>query len=96
MRIGRVVCAIVTRIRPRFLATMLATEETTNVANSSCSFNCVVVIGNGHGLHDEWIYSHPSGVGGGVCLDTVNTGPPGHLRGGVNRDLPASGFKLFL
>jgi hypothetical protein len=38
-----------------------------------------VVVGNGDVIHDRWIYTHPSRVGGGVCVDSVKPGPPGHI-----------------
>jgi hypothetical protein len=61
-------------------AKLIATEIKTNVRNNSYSFDRDVVVGTGDVVHDGWIYSHPSRVGGGVGLVTGNTGPPDHLK----------------
>lgn len=59
---------------------LIATEIKTNVRNNSDNFGRDVVAGNGDVVHDGWIYSHPYRAGGGVALDTVNTGPPDRLK----------------
>ena len=61
-------------------AKLIATEIRTNVRNNRYSFDRDVVAGTSDVLHDGWIYSHPSRVGGGVGLDTDNTGPPDRLK----------------
>jgi hypothetical protein len=54
--------------------------DKTNVRDNSGSFDRDVVAGTSDVVHDGWIYSHPSRVGGGVDLVTVNTGPPDRLK----------------
>jgi hypothetical protein len=61
-------------------AKLIATEIKTNVRDNSYRSDRDVVAGTSDVVHDGWIYSHPSRVGGGVDLDTVNTGPPDHLK----------------
>jgi hypothetical protein len=36
--------------------------------------------GNGVRLHHGWVYSHPTGLGGRSCGDTVDQWPSTHLK----------------
>ena len=61
-------------------AKLITTEVRTNVRDNSYSFDRAVVAGTSDVIHDGWIYSHSSRVGGGVGLNTANTGPPDRLK----------------
>lgn len=61
-------------------AKLIATEIKTNVRDNSYRSDRDVVAGTGDVVHNGWIYSHPSRVGGGVDLVTRNTGPPDRLK----------------
>ena len=61
-------------------ATLAGTEVRTSVTDNSCTFDRDVVTRNGDVVHVGWIYPRPSGVGGGVCFDTVNSGSTPRLK----------------